>query len=77
MTEKRRKRPSIEASPIGEQDLYLFNEGSHTRLYDRLGAHPQGGEDGTHFAVWAPNSTNVSVVGDWNGWKRDTDRLAD
>jgi len=81
MTEKRRTRPSTEASLIGEQDLYLFNEGSHTRMYDRLGAHPQSGgggqdgEDGTHFAVWAPNATNVSVVGDWNGWKRDTDRL--
>jgi len=57
---------------LTEQDLYLFNEGTHTRLYDKLGAHPgkQGGAPGTFFAVWAPDAEAVSVIGDFNGWER-------
>jgi 1,4-alpha-glucan branching enzyme len=52
---------------LGEQDLFLFNEGTHSRLYEKLGAHvlPQGG---VYFAVWAPNARSVSVIGDFNGW---------
>lgn len=59
-------------SQITEDDLYLFNEGSHLRLYDKLGAHPviEDGVAGTRFAVWAPNAAGVSVVGDFNGWDR-------
>jgi 1,4-alpha-glucan branching enzyme len=55
---------------FGPQDLYLFNEGSHLRLYDKLGSHPvtSGGVPGYHFAVWAPNADFVSVVGDFNSW---------
>ena len=55
---------------VGDYDLYLFGEGNHTRIYDKLGAHPMrlGGADGVHFAVWAPNAQRVSVVGDFNGW---------
>ena len=55
---------------ISDYDLYLFGEGKHTRIYDRLGAHviQIGGVEGTHFAVWAPNAERVSVVGDFNGW---------
>jgi 1,4-alpha-glucan branching enzyme len=51
-------------------DLYLFNEGSHFRLYRRLGAHPMRVADdvGTYFAVWAPNARRVSVIGDFNHW---------
>jgi 1,4-alpha-glucan branching enzyme len=62
---------------LGEQDLFLFNEGTHVRLYDRLGAHPgeQNGTPGTHFAVWAPNAEAVSVIGDFNGWERDKHQL--
>jgi 1,4-alpha-glucan branching enzyme len=51
---------------LSDQDLYLFNEGSHYRLADKLGAHLV--EGGCHFAVWAPNAEHVSVVGDFNGW---------
>ncbi len=53
-----------------DQDIYLFREGSHFRLYDKLGAHPltAGQQDGTYFAVWAPNAEKVSVIGDFNGW---------
>jgi 1,4-alpha-glucan branching enzyme len=51
-------------------DLYLMGEGSHQRLYDRMGAHPitLGGVAGVSFVVWAPNARRVSVVGDFNGW---------
>ncbi|MGE0160733.1 MAG: 1,4-alpha-glucan branching protein GlgB [Gemmatimonadales bacterium] len=62
---------------LSAQDLYLFNEGSHLRLYEKLGAHPatQGGQAGTRFAVWAPNAAAVSVTGDFNGWSSDRDPL--
>ena len=55
---------------LDDQDLYLFNEGSHLRLYDRLGAHPMevDGERGTYFAVWAPNAHAVWLMGDFNDW---------
>ncbi|HXW04982.1 MAG TPA: 1,4-alpha-glucan branching protein GlgB [Vicinamibacterales bacterium] len=55
---------------ISDFDLYLFGEGNHTRIYDRLGAHAMriGSAEGVHFGIWAPNAARVSVVGDWNGW---------
>jgi 1,4-alpha-glucan branching enzyme len=55
---------------LGDYDLYLFGEGNHMRIYDKLGAHPMriGHTDGVHFAVWAPNAERVSVVGDFNQW---------
>jgi 1,4-alpha-glucan branching enzyme len=62
------------ASPIGDVDLHLFNEGTHTRLYEKLGAQVQ--EGGTHFAVWAPNAERVTVMGDFNGWNKDERDLA-
>jgi 1,4-alpha-glucan branching enzyme len=56
---------------LSDQDLYLFNEGTHLGLADKLGAHPtvSGGVDGTAFAVWAPNAEAVSVIGDFNDWR--------
>jgi 1,4-alpha-glucan branching enzyme len=59
-------------SLLSDDDLYLFNEGSHIRLYERLGAHPLsiGARTGTYFAVWAPNARRVSVAGDFNGWDK-------
>ena len=55
---------------LTDQDVYLFNEGTHGRIQERLGAHPVTTEEGsgTHFAVWAPNAEAVSLVGDLNGW---------
>jgi 1,4-alpha-glucan branching enzyme len=55
---------------LGPMDDYYIAEGSHLRLFDKLGAHPirHEGADGVHFAVWAPNARRVSVVGDFNGW---------
>ncbi|MBN2573634.1 MAG: 1,4-alpha-glucan branching protein GlgB [Deltaproteobacteria bacterium] len=56
---------------FGDTDLHLFAEGTHARLYDKLGAHPamKGKSTGTCFAVWAPNAARVGVVGDFNGWR--------
>ncbi len=64
-------------SRLTDYDLHLFNEGTHLRLYDKLGAHPAGPDaaDGVYFAVWAPNAERVSVVGDFNGWTPGADRL--
>ena len=55
---------------VGELDLHLFNEGTHRRLWQMMGAHARtmDGERGTSFVVWAPNARRVSVVGDFNGW---------
>jgi 1,4-alpha-glucan branching enzyme len=62
---------------LSEQDLYLFNEGSHFHLYEKLGAHPIALDDGraTYFAVWAPNAEGVFVIGDFNGWSKTSHRL--
>jgi 1,4-alpha-glucan branching enzyme len=63
-------------SPLTEYDVWLFRQGAHRRLYDKLGAHPLP-EGGTRFAVWAPNAGRVAVVGDWNAWNGDADVLAE
>ncbi|MEZ0578902.1 1,4-alpha-glucan branching protein GlgB [Nocardioides sp. MH1] len=51
---------------LGELDLHLIGEGRHEQLWQVLGAHVR--DDGTTFAVWAPNAQSISVVGDFNGW---------
>jgi 1,4-alpha-glucan branching enzyme len=69
---------------ITDFDLYLFGEGKHERIYDKLGAHlyasaaasaaaspAAGAAAGTRFAVWAPNAERVSVVGAFNQWNGD------
>jgi 1,4-alpha-glucan branching enzyme len=65
-------------SLLSDVDLYLFGEGSHLELYEKLGAHPHrvGAELGVYFAVWAPNASRVSVIGDFNAWDPARDRLA-
>ncbi len=70
--------PAIpETCLLGEQDLHLFNEGTHLRLWEKLGAHPVGTKDApaTHFAVWAPNARRVTVRGDFNDWDQDSHPL--
>lgn len=69
---------ALPRSALSDLDLHLFNEGSHYRLYERLGAHPAGRRtsDGVRFAVWAPNAESVSVIGEWNGWAPGVDALA-
>jgi 1,4-alpha-glucan branching enzyme len=72
------RRASTEESPtpslLSEDDLYLFNEGTHRHLAEKLGAHlrPEGG---VHFAVWAPNASRVAVIGDFNYWSPEADPL--
>ncbi len=53
-----------------DQDLFLFNEGSHFQLHEKMGAHPitVDGKPGTYFAVWAPNAHRVGVMGSFNEW---------
>jgi 1,4-alpha-glucan branching enzyme len=55
---------------LGALDVYLMAEGSHRRIFERLGSHPLKfeGVEGVVFAVWAPNARRVSVVGDFNHW---------
>lgn len=63
-------RNEIGMSFITEVDRYLYNNGRHYEIYEKLGAHPANyeGIDGMYFAVWAPHGSQVSVVGDFNGW---------
>jgi len=65
-TDTRTTRTSL----LTDFDLYLFNEGTHVRIFEKLGAHvvEADGTAGVAFAVWAPNAEGVSVIGDFNGW---------
>ena len=64
-------------SLLTEHDIYLFKEGNHFKLFEKMGSHliKVDGAEGTHFALWAPNAEAVSVVGDFNGWNRDSHPL--
>src|SRR3954469_10169934 len=70
---------SIDQKPslLTDDDLHLFNEGTHYDLWKKLGAHvvQQGEVSGTHFAVWAPNAESVSVIGDFNQWDKNSNQL--
>jgi 1,4-alpha-glucan branching enzyme len=70
---------TVEGHPavLSDLDIHLFNEGTHYRLYDKLGAHPitLDGVQGTYFAVWAPNAEQVTVMGDFNFWDRSNHPL--
>lgn len=68
---------NYEVTLLTDEDLFLFNQGTHFRLYEKLGAHFLGrqGRDGTYFAVWAPNAEKVSVMGEFNGWDKTSHPL--
>ncbi len=70
--EEQKQPVSSESTLLTKNDLYLFNEGNHFRLYEKLGAHPMtvGGQEGAYFEVWAPDAEQVFVVGDFNGWNK-------
>ena len=60
---------------ISQDDQYLFAQGTHYDIYEKLGAHPscEDGVDGMFFAVWAPNAKQVYVIGEFNDWnERET-----
>ncbi|MDT8358565.1 MAG: hypothetical protein RQ758_08710, partial [Methanomicrobiaceae archaeon] len=63
---------------ISEYDVFLFKQGEHSELYRKLGSRPlkMEGEEGTYFAVWAPNAIRVTVTGDFNGWDHASHPLA-
>ena len=67
---KRSLRVRNDASLLTDNDLYLFNEGTHLRLYEKLGCHylRNNGIDGAYFAVWAPNAEHVFLMTEANGW---------
>ena len=81
--ERSHGRPDVVGPPVfsllSSDDLFLFNQGTHYRLYQKLGSHVIGAGQqgaigvapaaGTYFAVWAPSAGAVSVVGDWNSWR--------
>jgi 1,4-alpha-glucan branching enzyme len=73
------QQPSVipEVTLLSDADLYYFNEGTDFRLYEKLGAHPLTIDEtrGTYFAVWAPNAAQVYVMGDFNGWCKDSHPL--
>ncbi|MDG2014266.1 MAG: 1,4-alpha-glucan branching enzyme, partial [Pirellulaceae bacterium] len=62
---------------FSDQDLQRFLDGNHDDIYNLLGAHPcdREGVSGVNFAVWAPNATGVSVVGDFNDWDQTADQM--
>ncbi len=82
MTEPRVPQQAEEGTPasasqnipsiFSDFDLYLFGQGKHYHLYEKMGAHPRTieGVTGVNFAVWAPNAQTVSVIGDFNNWQR-------
>ena len=66
-------------STLSDYDIFLFKQGTHYTLYDKMGAQKHTAEDGTEgiaFSVWAPNARTVSVVGDFNGWDPEAHPLA-
>ena len=68
---------SSEVTLLTKDDIHLFNEGTHFRLYQKLGAHPLtvDGQKGIYFAVWAPDAERVYVIGDFNGWNKTSHPL--
>lgn len=69
-------KETVKGNPPGvmsELDQYLFGEGRHYQIYNKMGAHPYTYQDqsGYYFAVWAPHAASVSVVGDFNEWNEE------
>jgi 1,4-alpha-glucan branching enzyme len=62
-------------SKLSDHDIYLFKEGTHGHLHERLGCHLEN-DGAASFAVWAPNAREVSVIGEFNGWNAEAHRLS-
>ena len=68
----------MEKRYISELDQYLFGEGIHYEIYNKLGAHfsvDDDGKEGVYFAVWAPHAMSVSVIGDFNNWDQSVNMM--
>src|SRR4051812_16200898 len=64
-------RPMVaDSTELTDTDVYLFRQGTHTRLHEKMGSHQvqRNGQDGVQFRVWAPNAERLSVIGDFNDW---------
>jgi 1,4-alpha-glucan branching enzyme len=72
------RQPCDGFSLLTDEDLYLFNQGTHSRVYNKLGAHRfvREGIEGTYFAVWAPDAERVFVTGSFNDWSKDNHELS-
>ena len=70
--------PEFPTSLLTELDIYMFKQGSHFRLYEKLGSHAitVDGVRGYSFKVWAPNASAVSVIGDFNQWNVTSNALS-
>jgi 1,4-alpha-glucan branching enzyme len=71
----RSKAPAVVGSVLSDFDAHLFREGTHAKLYDKLGCHLLADDGGARFGVWAPNAAAVSVIGDWNTWQEGASPL--
>ena len=74
----RKTNKTVGTGFITEVDRYLFGQGTHYEIYEKLGAHPKTykNQDGMYFAVWAPHAAQVSLVGDFNGWNPDANPMS-
>ena len=70
MENKKSTKKTVQSFEIGELDQYLFGQGNHYEIYQKMGAHKVtvDGQEGVYFAVWAPHARRVAVVGDFNEW---------
>jgi len=76
--QKRDLKPVETLSRFTDFDIHLFKQGKHFKLYEKLGSHVMDveGVTGTYFAVWAPNASSISVIGNFNGWNKNDHALA-
>ncbi len=68
-----KKKKEVGTGFLTQMDRYLYGQGTHYEIYEKMGAHPRNykGKDGYYFAVWAPHAAAVSIVGDFNNWDPD------
>src|SRR5688500_4081958 len=71
------KNAVVASTRLTDFDIHLFRSGKHYRLYEKFGSHVMeiDGTTGTYFAVWAPNATYISVIGNFNGWNNQAHSL--